>query len=66
METITIYSSITSGGDGSAFNHWVLTLAEAQQLQEEDDEGWAEECISKVETYIGSNVHKRAVRNSGE
>ena len=64
LKKVTVWSSISNGGDGSAFNFYFLTLDEAVKDQEDDDEGWAEECISEIETYVGSNVHQEAVRNS--
>jgi len=64
LEKVTIWSSITNGGDGSAYNYFYLTQDEAVKAQEEDEEGWGEECIDEIETYVGSNVHQQAVRNS--
>ena len=64
LEKVTVWSSITNGGDGSAFNFYYLTYEEAEKAQEDDDEGWAEECVDEIETYVGSNVHKEAVKNS--
>jgi len=71
MEIVSVTSSITSGGDGSAYNIWFLTSAEASYHNErgyDDDwhEGWGEECIETVETFEGSTIHKEAIENSKE
>ena len=59
-----VTSSITSGGDGSAYNMWFLTSDDAVYHQEHQYEGWGEECIETVETFEGSGIHKEAVMNS--
>lgn len=63
MEVIIIWSSIQNGGDGSAYNRWLLTQEEAEDDQESMDEGWGESCICSVETFVGSDIHKEALRN---
>ena len=64
VEVIEVTSRITNGGDGSASNQWYLTKEEAIYYQSLDPEGWEEECVETVETFIGSRIHKEAVRNS--
>ena len=60
----TVWFSIQNGGDGSAYPDWFLTEEEADKDQEEMDEGWGESCIGSVETFKGSDIHKRAIENS--
>lgn len=64
MEKVNVYYSIRSGGDGSAYLAYFLTEQEAYNDQDSLDEGWGELCLGKIETFIGSNVHKKAERNS--
>ncbi len=64
MEKIKIWFSIQNGGDGSAYPDWFLTEEEAENDQENMDEGWGEPCTGMVETYVGSNIHKKALENS--
>lgn len=64
VEIIEVTSSITNGGDGSASNQWYLTKEEALYVQEHECEPWAEECIEMVETFVGSRIHKEAIKNS--
>ena len=63
MTKITIWSSITNGGDGSAYNQWYLTQGQAEAVQDMDKEGWGEPCIDEVETYESSNIHRKALKN---
>jgi len=57
---VVVWYSIEGGGDGSAYNNWFLTQNEASQNQEDQEEGWGEECIGSVETYEGSDVFLKA------
>jgi hypothetical protein len=65
-----VWYIVTSGGDGSAYPSWFLTEEETEFYEEYDkqiyDEGMGETCNGRVETYIGSNIHKYAVENSEE
>ena len=61
IELTTVYTAITNGGDGSAYNTWFLTLKEAEVFQENQDEGFGEDCTEGVETYVGSNIYKEAL-----
>jgi len=63
LKRITIWFSIANGGDGSAHPRWFLTEEAAEDDQESDDEGWGESCTGSVETFEGSDIHKRAVIN---
>ncbi len=62
MEKITVWYSISNGGDGSASLHWFLTRQEVEDDQE-DMEGWGEPCMGSVQTFIGSDIHKEAIQN---
>jgi len=61
-----VYGSILNCGDGSASICWFLTYEEAEYSQENQSEGWGEECIERAETYVGSNIHREAQANSEE
>lgn len=60
MQETKVYYSIQNGGDGSAYPKYFLTQAEADNDQETMDEGWGEPCTGMIETYVGSNIHRRA------
>ena len=66
MEIVNVTSSIQNGGDGSAYNVWFLTEDEAVYDQENQYEGWGEDCTETVETFVGSNIHREAISNSKE
>jgi hypothetical protein len=66
MKKVTIYGSYRNGGDGSVGMAWFLEWHQAVQDQENMEEGWGEPCIEEVETFEGSNIHQRAVKNSAE
>lgn len=53
-----------NGGDGSAEIEWYLQETEASFVQENQYEGWAEDCTGRAETYIGSNIYNQAWMNS--
>jgi len=42
---------------------YFLTREEAIQDQENMEEGWGEFCIEEIETFEGSNIYKRALKN---
>lgn len=64
IEPIEIWYSIRNGGDGSAHPAYFLTEEESEYDQDNLDEGWGETCNGMIETYVGSNVHKKAIINS--
>jgi hypothetical protein len=64
LKKIKVWWSIQNGGDGSASPAWFLTEEHADKDQGEMDEGWGESCIGSVETFIGSDIHKEASKNS--
>ena len=66
MEKINIWYSIKNGGDGTASPDWFLTEEETEYDQENMYEGWGETCNGMVETFVGSNIHKKAIINSAE
>jgi len=61
MEKINLFYSIRNAGDGSCYLVWFLTQKEATEDQDNQDEGWGEDCSGKVETFEGSNIHKDAL-----
>lgn len=78
MEKTTVWYSIINCGDGSASLDWFLTAEKAERDQEgyedsdEDSEDygleipgqeWGEACYGCVETFTGSDIHKKAVAN---
>jgi hypothetical protein len=65
LKKINVFYSIRNAGDGSAYLRWFLTSAEASKDQENQDEGFAEDCSGMVQTYEGSNIHKDAIEQQG-
>ena len=61
MEKVTVWGSPENGGDGSVYMCWFLTQESATNHQDNMDDGWGEDCSFPVETYVGSNIHKKAV-----
>lgn len=57
---VTVWGSPESGGDGSVYVTWFLKEKDARANQETADEPWGEDCSFPVETFVGSNIHKRA------
>ena len=64
MEKVTIWYSPRNGGDGSVGLSWFLTAEEAEYDQENQYEGWGEDCSGSVETFVGSDIHRKALKNS--
>lgn len=62
MEKVTIYYGIGDGGDGSAFIRWFLTEKSADKW-ERGQEAWGEFCGGSAETFVGSDIHKQAIKN---
>jgi hypothetical protein len=67
VEPIVVYYSVSNGGDGSAYPQWYLSQEVVEWIQEcyepMYDMGWGEPCWGSVETYVGSDVHKSAIKN---
>lgn len=63
LNKIKVYGACINGGDGSVIIRWYLTEEKAEKAEETQEEGWGENCVFKVETYEGSNVHKLALEN---
>lgn len=67
MTKVTVWCCIQDGADGSAYPMWFLTKDIAKEFElyqhKEYGGGFAEPCISAVETFEGSNIHKQAVGN---
>lgn len=61
MEKTIVYYSIRNAGDGSTYLRWFLTQEEASNDQENQDEGFAEDCSGSVETFVGADIHREAV-----
>ena len=66
MKKIVIFYYISNNGDGSASIRWYLSGETAEKLDEDQYEGWGEECNGSIETFEGSDVHNRAVINQEE
>ena len=64
LTKVVVWYSIQNGGDGSAYPYWFLTEDHAERDQEDMDEGWGESCTGSVETFEGSDIHKKAIENS--
>lgn len=48
MKTKTIWYSVSNGGDGSAYPHWMESLELAEWDQDHMDEGWGESCTGSI------------------
>lgn len=66
MNKVVVYYSIENGGDGSAYLDWYETQEDAEFAQEYQYEGWAEDCSGSVETFEGSDIHRKAIEGSIE
>lgn len=64
MEKVVVYYACMNGGDGSVSLEWYLTEDEAEYAEYGQDQGWGESCVGSVETFIGSDIHREAKRNS--
>jgi hypothetical protein len=64
MKKIVVWFSVQNGGDGSAYPRWYLTEEETEYDQENMYEGWGETCNGSVETFVGADIHLRAIKNS--
>lgn len=64
MEKVLIYYGIFNSGDGSVHLKWFLSREEAIKAEENQNEGWGEDCTGSVETFEGSDIHRRAIKNS--
>lgn len=63
LEKTVVHFACIDGGDGSVSVQWYRTGEEAEKAEEEQDEGWGEPCTGSVETYKGSDIHKKAIKN---
>lgn len=63
MKKIDIWVTILSTGSGGAELKYFFTEKQAIQAEENQYEGdnWEEPCYEMVETFIGSNIHKKAL-----
>ena len=57
MEKVIVYCQAYDAGDGYVGDCWYLTEDEAWDVEE------GEPNVMKVETYVGSNAHKAALKN---
>ena len=68
MEKIDIWFLIVDCGDGSAYLEWYLTESDTEKADQkqidECEHNFAELCNGRVETFVGSNIHKDAIENS--
>lgn len=63
MEKVTVWYSPQNGGDGSVYLYWFLTQKEAEDSQENADDNWGEDCSGSIETFVGSDVYLKALKN---
>ena len=63
MQKVVVYYACFNGGDGSVSLRWYLDGDTASEEEESQSEGWGEDCTGSVETFVGSDIHKQAVRN---
>lgn len=66
MKKVTVWYSIQNNGDGSAGLLWFESEADAQEDQDNLYEGWGESCLGSVETFEGSDIHKRSKKDKKE
>lgn len=64
LEKVEVYYACMNNGDGSVSLEWYLTDEEAEAAEDNQDEGWGEHCNGSVETFVGSDIHRKAKRNS--
>lgn len=63
LQKVVVYYACFSGGDGSVHLRWYLDQETASDEEYSQDEGWGEDCTGHVETFVGSDIHKKAVEN---
>ena len=63
MEKIVVHYGLFNDGAGAAYIRWYLTEEEAENAEEAQDEGWGEPCNGSVETFVGSDIHQKAIKN---
>lgn len=66
LKKVTIYYACLNGGDGSVSVRWYLTPERAELEEENQDEGWGEDCTGSAETFEGSDIHLKAIENEEE
>jgi len=66
MKKVIVYYACGNGGDGSVYLKWFLSQDKASDWEENQYEGWGEDCTGNVETFEGSNIHVEAVKNEIE
>lgn len=61
MHTLTLYYSVSNGGDGSAYPKWFLSEELAQIHQDINNElsgeGWGENCVGEISMTSESPIH---------
>lgn len=55
MAKLTIWYSVSNGGDGSAYPHWFESEELAEMDQEVMEEGWGESCTGSI-SFEGENL----------
>ncbi|MFM7851391.1 MAG: hypothetical protein ACKO96_05585 [Flammeovirgaceae bacterium] len=63
IEIITLWYSIRSAGDGSAYLCWFSTEENAAADQEEQEESWGEPCYGSIQSFRGSGEEQEALKN---
>ena len=66
LEKITIYYACFNDGSGAVYLKWYLDREQAE-IEERDywseENQWAEDCTGSVETFVGSDIYKKAKIN---
>jgi len=60
LEKVVVWYACMNNGDGSVGLTWYLSSEEAEEAESSQDEGWGESCIASVETFVGSDIHRKA------
>jgi hypothetical protein len=66
MKIITLWYSVRNHGDGSAYPHWFGSAETADKDQDLQSEGWGESCTGSIQSFEGSDEHKKAIENDAE
>lgn len=63
LQKVVVYYACMNGGDGSVSLRWFLSSDAANDAEDSQSEGWGENCTGSVETFVGSDIYNKAVRN---
>jgi len=69
MTKIQVWLNVFGNADGGVQINWFLTEVDAHidnRNSEDNDYGLPDDSIEMIETYVDSNIHKEAIKNSLE